>query len=96
MTFTVLGTLDDRSVAVTWKDGELSGDQDAVARAETLVDLRERLDMTPTGPEVIAALEPDWIAARTIIAALDRVDEIIGDVSDPPYVTATCPPGTVF
>lgn len=52
--------------------------------------------MTPTGPEVEAALQPAWVALRTIAETLVEVYGIDGDVPAPPYLQRDYPAGAIF
>lgn len=96
MTFTARGRLNGDDVALTWTDGSITGSPGAASLVRHLIEQGERLSMTPTGPEVIAALRPSWVALRTITEALDEVYGIDGDVTDPPYFGRDYPAGAVF
>jgi hypothetical protein len=91
--FTVRGRIGGRERELTWSDGLLGGDWLVKARVRTLVEERRPLVFTPTGPELEAGLEPDWLAARTIVEAFDEVLELQGHVSDCPLTKI--PPGAV-
>jgi hypothetical protein len=91
MSFIVRGTIAGRRAGVTWRDGALAGDDLVKWRVEILLEERRRLLLTATGPELEAGLEPDWLAARTIVEAFDEVLELQGHVSDCPLTKI--PPG---
>jgi hypothetical protein len=78
---------------LTWRDGSLAGDDLVKLRVQILLEDRRRLLLTATGPELEAGLEPDWLAARTIVEAFDKVLELEGHVSDCPLTKI--PPGAV-
>jgi hypothetical protein len=71
-------------------DGAISGDDQAIL---DLVEAGVQLPMAPPAAAQ-AALQPDWVALRTIIEVFDGKVEITGAVSDPPW--SSDPPGRVY
>jgi hypothetical protein len=74
--FTVKGSAAVHGVVeITWKDGVFD---DPTGMVEVMMRLGESVDATVTGPSFVAAAQPGHVAMLTAVAALDRVDELVG------------------
>jgi hypothetical protein len=69
------------SRTVTWDDGELGGDADAVALV--LDQIGRTVLPTPTGPSVIGGISEPLIAVQTI-GSIFRSYAVSGDAPEPP------------
>jgi hypothetical protein len=78
--FTVEGTVRGRPASITFDAGELDGDAEAIARVEEMIGLADVLDVTPTGPTIVAGLSPPQTALLTIAAAFDGDTTTSGEV----------------
>jgi hypothetical protein len=68
--FTVKGVRSGREVVIRWTRG--SGFDDD-PRVDWLIARGKQVGSCPTGPFFVAADHPDYVAAATAAAALDRV-----------------------
>lgn len=83
MAFTVAGTKDGRPVTLEWRDGDLSGDEAAVAEARRLVERGAEVSLVPSEPGGPARLDDAVGAMAVIQAVLDEVSDLDGDYPMP-------------
>lgn len=86
-TFIVRGELDGIEVEISWSDEleeRFGGDSTAIARVDEIIASGDWVDLTPTGPGYTAGRDPAVVAFTTIIAALDDVSDVAGDVPEIP------------
>jgi hypothetical protein len=81
--FTVHGTLQDRSVSVSWtEDGELTGDAEAIEAVVRIAAFYagQTIEVTPTGPFITEDhLAQSHSTLYLINEALDEIEKITGD-----------------
>ncbi|CAG7657548.1 hypothetical protein ACFQI7_35095 [Paenibacillus allorhizosphaerae] len=81
--FTVHGTLQDRSISVSWtEDGGLLGDVEAIEAVKRIASLYagQTIEVTPTGPFITGDhLAHSHGALYLINEAFDEIVEITGD-----------------
>lgn len=92
--FTIAGEIKGRLTFVTWADGELDGDREAVGRVLEAVDEGSSVGMTPTGPFYVAALKPIEAAVATILSVFDPAApvDVTGEVPGPPDLPSKATP----
>ena len=92
--FTIAGEFNGRPAEVTWRAGEIHGDEEVVACIQRLVEARSTVE-GPVPSAFSAALRPSWLAALTIFSVFDGgADFSKGRASDPPWFSD--PPGTIY
>ncbi len=83
MSFSTTGRIGSQTYTVTWEDGEVTGDQDAVDAIEAYADAHEgKLIGSPSGPFTEVDHLSDPLSAAMI---MDEIfDEIISEEGDVP------------
>lgn len=88
--FTLTGPIENGGVpyAVTWNDGDVTGDALLVDEVDRLVGIGELIPRTPTGPFVPATVDDD-VGAFITLGALFYSFTVEGDTPDLPPVPDT-------
>lgn len=80
--FTVKGTVDGRTVTITYERGALTGDDEAVRKVTEVLEQHSSLRMTPQGDEHPAELGEPY-AVMAAIQHVVSIDEVEGDYPIP-------------
>jgi hypothetical protein len=80
--FSVKGNVDGRPVTVSYEDGDLSGDDDAVTRVRQVLDERSEIRLTPQDEDRPAEVgNPHAVMAA--IQEVMAIEEVEGDYPIP-------------